>query len=177
MDPQVEIISRAAINWPSFKATMNKVLDSRPDYILGSQVTVKEDPELLLYLAAMFGISIKNNMQALREIPHHLLEFLHYTFMVACNDRSFNEFTRATRLSIVVNATLPDVNFVLVTGTLATWYNTITLNLAKDWKYSPDTRLLINKILLLFERQGLGPLFDNYEKSMCKDGTFFLKKR
>lgn len=177
MGPQIEILTSVKVNWPSFKATIEKALGERPDRVLAQYpVTFTEDAEYLLYLADLSGISIKNPLDVLRNIPHNLLEYLHYTMMIACSDRTYKEFATNTRLNII-SKQVDVTHILLVAGPMALWYDTIVFNLAKDWKYTADTRLLIDKILLTFDKQGLKELFAKFNRRPMKDGTFLLERK
>ena len=175
MDPQIELLSSVQINWPAFRATIDRAMNTRPDRVLSQYpVDFKDDAEFLLYLANVAGISIANPLNVLRTLPHGFLNYLHYTMMIACDGKTYNEFNSNTRLDIIVRQV--DINYILlVTGPLAIWYDTIVLNLARDWKYSASTRLLIDKLLLLFDKQGLKELFANYNRKPLNDGTFLLE--
>ena len=177
MNPQVEILSAIQIDWPSFKATLDKALNERPDRILAQYpVPIKEDAEYLLYIASLVGIPIHNPLDTLRNLPHNLLDFLHYTMLIACGELTYKEFLSCTRLNIVAKQ-VDLAHILLVAGPMTMWYDTVIFNLSKDWKYSVDTRILIDKILLTFEKRGLKELFANFNRKPLKDGTFLLEHK
>ena len=157
MTPQIELLSSVKINWPAFRATIDKALNERPDRILAQYpVAFSDDAEFLLYLASLNGISINNPLDVLRTLPHDMLAYLHYTVMVACDVETCKQFSESTRLNIITKQ--KDIVYILlVTGPMTLWFDTIVLNLTRDWKYAKSTRFLIDKLLLLFEKQGLLP--------------------
>lgn len=60
----------------------------------------------------------------------------------------------------------------LITGTLEVWYNTIA-----NFQYegnSQESRVILNKVFLLFEQLGLRELWDHYTKVSLPDTTFKL---
>ncbi|KKL49242.1 hypothetical protein LCGC14_2317480, partial [marine sediment metagenome] len=63
---------------------------------------------------------------------------------------------------------------ILGTGPLSVWYDAIVLNLTHTRISMNNTRILLNKMMLLFEKEGLHALFPN--KNMLADGTFLLEK-
>lgn len=175
MNPEVELLSAVQVNWPSFKSTLDKGLDERHDRILAQcPVPISEDAEFLLYLAALTGIPVNNPLDVLRTLPHEMMDYLHYTFMVACDEQTCNEFMFSTKLQVITKKR-DEICFMLVAGPFTDWFNTIVLNLAKKRRYTTYTRVLINKFLILFERRGLQEVFNNYAKKPKGDGTFYLE--
>ena len=177
MNPEVEILSAVQVNWPSFKSTLDKGLGERHDRILAQcPVPITEDAEFLLYLAALQDISLSNPLNVLRTLPHELMEYLHYTFMVVCDEQTYLEFRQGTNLQIVVKKK-DEMYFLLVAGPLTQWFRTIVLNLTRSRKYTTLTRVLIDKFLLILEKRGLKEVFSNYIKKPEKDGTFYLEQK
>jgi hypothetical protein len=171
VNPEVEILSVVKVNWPAFKSTTSEAQNMRPDTILAQcPVPLSEDAEFLIHLAYLSGIPIDNPLNVLRTLPHHLLDYLHYTMMIACDNETRELFMSMVRLQIVVVRRL-EYNILLVTGPLSEWYNTATISKYNNF----NLRVLIDKVILLFEKQGLKQLFARFEKRQIGDGTFALE--
>ena len=168
--PEVELLSRSEFNWISFRATMDKALKLRPDIDINKlPIELSDDAKILLNIAIFFGYSSNDPVKLLRDIPPLFMNFLTYTFMIACDEDTWTEF----------HATIDAIrtgHIVLATGTLAHWHQTIITNLSRNWNYSQNTLILYDKILLVFERQcGLRLIFEKYRKKLNADGTFLLE--
>ena len=170
MNAEIELLSVVKINWDSFRSTMDKYCQ-RPH--LHKNIELSEDAEYLLNIATFNNISYRDPLTLLRRYPHHLLEFLHYSFMVACPEPVYEDFNLKTRLGIITQKTPEKVCLSLVTGSLSNWYTTIIYNLQEQ---SPITEL-IDRFYLAFEKRGLVYLFEKYNKRITKEGLFLLEKR
>lgn len=169
-DPQIKLLSCVKIDWKEFNTTVSH-LDKRPDRELSQYpVSFTDDTKYLLYLANLNGISLNNPTSVLNNLPNELLEYLHYTFMVACDRETYVKFAESSRLQIVPVET-GDMYLLLVAGTFFTWYNTITLSLLRK------ESLLINKFLIHFEQNGLKEIFSKYKKVIQINGTFLLEHK
>jgi len=169
MNAEIELLSATQINWDSLRSTMDKAINIR---VPSSSINFSEDAEYLLNIALFNKIQYKDPLTLLRKYPHHLLKFLHYSFMVACSETTYMQFSYATSLDIIP-CKVGDVSLLLVAGTLDEWYNTIIYNLQERCTIT----FLIDKFLIAFEKRGLGYLFERYSKVPLKEGIFLLEKR
>jgi len=178
MTPEVGLLGVTQYNWPSFRATMDKVLNLRPDIDINSlPVDFSDDALILLNVAAYFGWNIKNPLAVLRNMQPMFMEYLSYQFFIACNKETWEEFNPNNITTIKKD--LPDgILLIIATGSLNAWYQTIVNNIARDWQFKHETRYLFDRIMLILERErGLTFIFENYKKKMQQDYTFLLEKK
>jgi hypothetical protein len=168
MVPEVALLSAIQINWPSFRSTMDKSLELRPESVINRlPIKLSDDAVFLLNLIAFHGLSISSPLLALKYSVPLVTDYLHYTFMIACEeiDIQFNNIT------IMRNG-----NIIIATGPLTAWYHFIVNNLNKNYKITNEERILVGKLLLILERErGLGVLFEKHRKKLQPDGTFLLE--
>lgn len=177
MIPEIGLLTVTQIDWPTFRATMDKVLSLRPDTDINRlPVDLSEDAKILLNIAAYYGWKIENPLGVLRRLPPMFMEYLSYSFFIACDNSTWEEFNPTSNLNIIKRE-LPECLLLITTGTLAAWYQTIITNLERDWQYTRETRLLFDKIMITFERRGLNYLFESYRKKVLEDHTFLLEKK
>lgn len=173
MIPEVELLSAVSLRWPSFRATMDKALKLRPEYVINNlPIELSDDCIILLNIAAFYGWQINNPLSTLRNLPPLFMEYLHYTFMLACDEHTQNQiqFHNIT--------TINNSDIIIATGSLDSWYQLIVNNLSRNWNYSFEAKVLLCKILLTFERErGLKFIFESYKKKMQSDQTFLLEDK
>lgn len=178
MTPEIGLLSATQFNWPVFRATIDKSLNMRPDIDINKlPVDFSEDALVLLNIAAYYGWPIENPLNVLRDIPPLFMQYLQYSFFIACDHVTWSEFNPDSNI-IIVSQELPECLLLIATGTLNNWYQSIVTNLGRDWEFSHETRFLFDKILITFERErGLGFVFEKYKKKMQSDQTFLLEKK
>lgn len=175
MNPQVSLLATTEFNWVQFRATIDSALKLRPDTIINKiPIDFSNDAKLLLNIAAYYGWSIENPLNVLRNLPTLFMEFLSYQFFIACDHETWEEFNGSSKL-VTIKQNVYDGLLVIATGSLATWFETITINLNKDKPLSTNTKMIYCQCQLLLERdRGLLSLFDKYRKQIQEDGTFLL---
>lgn len=97
------------------------------------------------------------------------LFFLHYTFMCRASEGVCQEIRDRTKLDV---CQAEGGDLFLVAGTLAEWKRAVAICCSE--KALQHTRLLFDKILLHFEREGVGQVWFDYKKKMLPDKTFLL---
>lgn len=177
MIPEIGLLTVTKIDWPTFRATMDKALDLRPDIDLNSlPIELSEDAKYLLNLAVYYGWSIKNPLDMLRNLPSMVMKNLSYSFFIACDKETWEELNLDNTISIIKREVVG--GYLLVTsGTLEAWYYAIVNNLERDREYSHKTRTLFCKLMIAFERRGLNFLFEKYVKKVQQDYTWLLEHK
>ena len=178
MSPEVGLLAVTAVNWPTFRATMDKALKLRPDIDINNiPLNLSNDALVLLNIAAFYGWSLNNPLNVLRNIPPGFMECLSYQFFIACDELTWDEFNPSSNIT-VIKRKLTDGILLIASGTLSGWYQTIVNNLGRDWSFQQNTRILFCKIMLTLERErGLGIIFEKYKKRVQKDYTFLLERK
>jgi hypothetical protein len=173
MTPEISLLSVTNFDWPTFRGTVDKALNMRPDIDIGKlPINLSDDAKLLLNIAAFYGHSIDSPLYTLRYLPLEFMNYLSYTFFIACDTDTWEEFIFSNNLTIIRQDSL-----ILATGTLSKWYQTIVNNLNRDWEFKHDTRVLFCKLMIFFEKRGLGFLFETYIKKVQEDFTFLLEEK
>lgn len=177
MTPEIILISKPEIDMDSLKRNISSGLSAQCIRTIDQYpVKLSEAAQYLILMRYIYTGSLdKDLINVLRTIPHKCLDSLHYTFVIACDYETYMGLLNITKVTLFGNYVKHNNYFVLGTGTLADWYNTIV-----HTKYSCITesvRKLLNKFILVFESEGLQMLFDRYSKHSLTDGTFMLLEK
>ncbi len=178
MIPELIVVSCTKIEWPVLRKTVSQVTGLQPSSIIAqSPVKFSQQAEFLLFTAYLYlDIHDEDPHNVLLTLPRECMDFLHYTFLILCDQSTTEDLREKTR----AHYTITDVGkgyCVLGTGPLSVWYDAIVLNLTHPrmaYKSFQGVRTLLNKLLLFFEREGLYALFSKYNKKQLKDKTFLL---
>ena len=175
MGPDLIIVSRTKIEWPILRKTVFHATGFQPSSVIAQcPVNFSEQAEYLLFAAYLIlDVTDEDAHNLLLNLPREALDFLHYTFLIACDENVAIDLREKTR----AHYTMTDIGkgyCILGTGPLSVWYDAIVLNLTHTRISMNNTRILLNKMMLLFEKEGLHALFPN--KNMLADGTFLLEK-
>lgn len=131
------------------------------------------------YLAAIHHISgyspNTSPGEVLRNYFHITGVFLHYTFLVCCEEETLAFMKGYTRLSVVYTKTPEGKAIGVLAANLAEWQLALTYSCSKA--QTTDFRMLCNKIILHFDKLGLSMIFGHWIKEDAGDGTFFLRGR
>ncbi len=113
----------------------------------------------------------------LRNLPVEAMQSVHYSFLLAAEREVLLDFRAVTRTrTCTCVSPIMGASFVLGTGSLHDWYETILANSNRDVKF--ELRFLLNKIQRHLEAaEGLTLVFDNYRKTTLIDMTFVLEKK
>jgi hypothetical protein len=178
MNPEILPVTSTQIDWPNLRKSVANATGIRPsDIIAQSPVKFSEKAEFLLFTAYLYLDSTEENPHTLLlNLPRECLEFLHYTFIIACGPDTINDLREKTR----AHYTMTDLGkgyCVLGTGPLSVWFDAITLNLIHPYMNTKgyySTRIIFDKLMLFFEKEGLSAIFSKYIKKSLPDKTFLL---
>lgn len=181
MQPEIISVSRVKVDWPLLRKAVSQATGLRPsDRIAQSPVKFTEAAEYLLFAAYLYlDVSEDDPHKILLNLPRECLDFLHYSFLIACDRDVIEDLREKTR----AHYTMTDVGrgyCVLGTGPLSVWHDAIVLNLTHptaNLKGFQGTRLLLNKLMLFFEKEGLQALFRDTTKKQLPDKTFLLEHK
>lgn len=174
MNSNLIIVSRTRVEWPVLRKTVSQATGFQPSSrIAQCPVSFSEQAEYLLFAAYLIlDITEEDPHNLLLNLPREAMDFLHYTFLIACDADTASDLREKTR----AHYTMTDLGrgyCILGTGPLSVWYDAIMLNLTQPRAAWKETRLLLNKMLLLFEKEGLQALFPH--KNVLPDKTFLLE--
>lgn len=181
MVPEIIPVSRVKVDWPLLRKTASQATGLRPSgRIAQSPVKFSEAAEYLLFAAYLYLDTQEDDPhRILLNLPRECLDFLHYSFMIACGPDTVNDLREKTR----AHYTMTDMGrgyCVLGTGPLSVWYDAVVLNLTHPqmaFKSMANTRLLLDKLMLFFEKEGLQALFRDTTKKQLPDKTFLLERK
>lgn len=127
------------------------------------------------FIAALMEFKSPNSklVAAVRR-PGFTLLHLHYTFLVVSTPEAIGEVQQQTNLHIVTERTKSGFSVSIVTGSLDQWRSAIINGLSESCGYS--LRLFLDACLVELDKEGLGPMFQDYNRITHLDQTFSLKK-
>ncbi len=173
MVPQAVMIGRLKIDTESLLASAKQLLGRSPSRKLDSQgKSTDTTAGYLTILAALKNEETEPNI--VLEDPGHLLAHTFYSFLVACDKATMTELGEQTRLAIQ-RVESRGICFAVVSGTLEQWRTAIINGCSEQAEF--NLRLLFDKILILFEGEGLGKLWSKFAKKTLADQTFKLIER
>lgn len=97
---------------------------------------------------------------------------LTYGFLVVTEPDTLMNLKGYTQLDTQYTVNDDGLAVGIITGNLNTWFQTIVYASMVQEK---DCRQLLNKVMLYFEKEGLGNIFDGWAKKNMDDGTFKLE--
>lgn len=169
MFAQILPIIQPAINWTELVKSAEAALGYSPAKYDAKRPL--SEAARFLALAAMFKNKADSDAVASLREARSILEHLSFGFLVACDRETIFELMQCTNLQVSTNSAITGDSVAIVTGTLAEWRDAI-IELSADNTYC--MRLLLDKIFVYFERQGLGELWADYKKQTLKDQTILL---
>ena len=167
---EVKPIARTAVDWQQFLIAAKE--------LLGRSLTAELDArnmrtdDLAAYIASLGELESEGASPAsILRAPGYLLGHVSYSFLVV-TDRKLLYIVAATSDLRIVGTE----RCAVISGSLEVWRSAIINGCTG--RESMDLRLLYDKCLLYFERDGLGQLWSNYQKVSEPDRTFrLLEKR
>lgn len=135
-----------------------------------------DDKELAIQTLASFIASLdclrnedSDPIRAVRQ-GGGLLEHLHFGFAAAnIKSDTISEILEVTGLKAVSRR---QNDFTIISGSLAMWYTSILHCCVRDRSF--ECRILMNMILILFERNGLGEVWGLFGKETLNDNSYIL---
>jgi hypothetical protein len=174
MQPDAMILGRTEINVDTLMATCKQAFGRSISRTLDSQGRDTDSPPAYLtMLAAMRNPDAE--MLSTLEDPGHLLQHVSYTLLVICEPTTRIDLIQRTPLHLQFGETVQSCDLCVVSGNLENW-RTSVINCCSD--VAPyNTRLLFDKILVLFESEGLGKMWSHFAKKQLPDRTIKLLER
>jgi hypothetical protein len=174
MGPDAYILGSSEVEHRNLMLTAKQALGRSISQSLDNQGRETDTPAAYLtLLAAMTDPNAE--MLSTLEDPGHLLQHVFYTFMVVCDPATRVDIIQRTPLAVQFTSTAMGMDLLIVSGNLEDW-RTAVINCCSE--QSPfQTRLLFDKVLVLFEGEGLGKLWVRYAKKKMPDNTIKLLER
>ena len=174
MPTDAYILGHSEIDLEPLLMAGNKALGRSLSQLLDQQGRDLSTPAAYLTVLATMkehGADVTSTL----EDPGHLLQHVFYTFLVICDPAIRIDLIQRTPLAIQDTPTKIGADLCVVSGDLESW-RTAVINCCSD--QSPfQTRQLFDKVLALFENEGLGKLWSGYAKKQMHDQTFKLIER
>lgn len=162
---EVVFLGRLEIDHDTYLASANEALGrSISRKIDGQGLSITETFGYLTTLAEM--------KDGASDIDGSILNHSFYSFMLVCPMETLFDLREHTNLSVHSEPCKRGLHFSVVSGNLSTWREAI-INCCADHA-TFEVRLVMDKCLLLFEKEGLGKLWAKYVKRPSGDGTFKL---
>lgn len=172
MTPDAVILGRLDIDQDQLLLAAKNALGRSISRITDSQGRGKES----IYLTLLATLQNPNaEVLATLENPGHLTRHSFYSFLVVCDPSTRIDLIQRTPLAVEYASSPTGVDLCVVSADLQSW-RTAVINCCSD--LSPyHTRVLFDKILILFESEGLSKLWSHYTKKNLPDKTFKLLER
>ncbi len=167
----VRILGKSEIDYDTFLATTSKGLGRSLTRKLDSQG--KDVKTLSSFLVMLAEMKLQNTepMTALVKAGSNLQQAF-YSFLVISESDTLFQLMEQTPLSVQSAVCTNGLRLAVVAGNLEVW-RTAIINCCSD-SIQYELRDVMDKILLLFETEGLGRIWENYSKKPLSDNTFKL---
>ena len=178
MIPEIITVSHTVVDWPMLKKNVSAALGQSP-FRASDQcpVPLSEAAELLICVAIMKHSFTGDALSILRSMPLDCMEYLHYTFLIACDEKAYVALLNLSNITFTTQRVNDNVYCILGTGPLSAWFLYTTLTLSSKFLENTNYRVLFDKLLILLEQEGLGELFNDYKKISLQDKTFKLEHK
>lgn len=172
LDPQIVIVGRPTVDFVIFLSAANKVLGRSISKSVDSyRFPTKNVSVLICYLTEMLN---SGSIPSLKNAGA-LLRHLSYSLVIRSSFLSIFDLLSNSSIS-VSSAECSDGTYLsYASGNLEEWREAI-INSCSD-SSSIELRLLFDRILLTFEKEGLSDVFSDYRKVNLPDKTFRLEQK
>lgn len=174
MIPEVEIITGTQIDWKIYLQKTNEKLGRSLTRNLDSKNLPVQT--LASFIATLDSLKNESSdpINAVREAGG-ILEHLHFGFLINTTTASILEIIERTGLRTISKVIDKSKALAIASGTLLNWYIAIIHGCNANRSF--ECRVVFNKCLLLFERQGLGEVWGLFCKEQLKDKSFTLQSK
>ena len=163
----VMLISKSEVDWDNYLLAAKKVMGRPITRIIESRnIDPINNNAFILTLK-----ELKDEKAKYQDNPGSILQHCFYTFLAAAKKEILLELFEHSKLGILTTPCEYGLHIIIMSGNLETWRNT-AINCCSEL-VSFECRLLVNKIILIFEYQE-GIIFSEYKKEGLKDTTFKL---
>jgi len=177
MIADIIIINKPQIDWNTLRQGVLKATSLQPSSTIAQcPVKLSEVAEFLVFVTYLKLDNFNDDpYNVLMNLPRECMELVSYTFLILCTPYTMNDLREKTRAHYAF-CNMGEYYCSLGTGSLATWFDAIVLNLTDTWQKTEGTRVLLNKMMLFFEKEGLGAIFSKYRKKSLPNKQFLLEK-
>lgn len=172
MNPEVTIIGRPSVDSSNLLFIANKILGrSLSKSVDAKRSTIKSPGVLICYLLEMAN----NNSTPSLKNAGSLLRHLSYSFLIRSGSLTIFDLLSQSSVDVFSVECEDGANLSYASGNLEEWKVAI-INSCSD-SSTLELRLLFDKILLLFEAEGLSDIFSEYRKITLPDKTFRIEQK
>jgi len=168
------IIGKTNINWNSYLAGANQILHRSVSKTL-DEVGIK--PEIPLgFLTTLHEIKSPGSKPSLvGKNPGFALDHVHYNVAMFSTLDELNEVIQNTKLSTVSGKSSDGFLFTIISGDLDQWRSAVINSCTGSASFS--LRSFGDRAIELFDSEGLGAMFSDYNRVQLPDNTFKLQHR
>lgn len=172
MNPEVLLVGRLQIDvkqllYISQKAYGRNIGEELDKY----RIDIEQPSSLLTLYAKMKDQEVKH--AGIQRNPGNLTDHLFYSFVILADEDIFFSLMEQTKLSTHLSRAKNGLTLGLVSGALTTWTDFIINSCSMNSNYS--LRVIANKCLLVFDKEGFTKMFSEYTRAPVSDGTLILK--
>lgn len=165
------LIGKTEIDWTKYLVLTNKLLGRSVTSSLDSKRMEAKSLAGFISSLAEFQSEGSDPIAAQREAGS-LLNHICLTFLVSTDAETAYGLAMHGRVKLL-DSNVP--GFLVVTGTLADWRETV-INFCNS-RATVNERHLLTTILKIMDGLHLGPVFENYSRSVDRMGDFLLTEK
>lgn len=174
MVPDLIPFMTPSINWGSFLKGASDATGR--SIVRGVDASPRElsDPAKFLAVLSAFQDGNEKPLDAIRNSAS-IQAALHYGFLVYADEETVFQIMERTELMVTSTSCLDGERICVVTGNLKQWVQATKECCAEHQPF--NLRLLFDKVILLFDRFGLGELWHDTRRRTLPDKTFLLEQK
>lgn len=171
----VEILSRPKIDLEFFFKASNKVLGRTVTKAIDrTMIPQTESAKFISALAEFDDENLKSDKATYNvQTAEHELFFLHYVLICIADEETYIKTREWTKLDVTSQRCFDSEIIFLLGGCLHEWKRATRECCSIEAPF--HLRLLFDKIILLFEKEGLGNVWFDLRKKTLPDQTFLLE--
>lgn len=167
------IIGKTQVDFQTLFSVVNQALGRSISTPLDEAKTPAKAPTGFITALMEFKSPNSKLVAALRR-PGFTLLHVHYTLLVVSTPEVISEVQQQTNLHVITERTKSGFSVSIITGSLDQWRSAIINGLSESSEFG--LRLFLDTCLIEFDKEGLGPMFQDYDRVSHSDHTFSLKK-
>lgn len=177
MTPEVKLISKPSIDLPQFLHVANQAIGYDPARAIDSTSRSLSDYEKFISAISCFhdDANIKRPVSEVVADSASICSHLNFSMLFAADRETIFKSMERSGLAHTVADNLTGAQLAIVSGTLQQWKTATLECCTQDASY--NLRLLYDKVLVIFESNGLKLVWNNIRKKSMKDQTFYLEAK
>lgn len=171
---KVFIIGKTQVDFNTLYSVSKQILGRSVSRVLDEAKAEAKVPSGYIPVLMEFKTPGTKPVAALRN-PGFTLLHVHYTFLVVSTPEIVSDIQQQTNLQLISEKSQTGLSLAIITGSLDQWRSAIINGLSDSCGFG--LRSFLDNCLIEFDKEGLGPIFQDYDRVTQSDNTFGLKKK